>query len=184
MSEQPSQEDPFYRTYVEHRNKLYELHVDQVRSLDKSLLTLSGSAIGISIIFLEKFANPFDMSNWWILYCSWIALVTSIIFTMISFLASSKAILGQINLLDQHYQSSGEKEEREKWYSLVTRGLGLAAIGAFLFGIAGLLCFSALEFSSKERVDERKTEHIGAGSRNQGPVASDSASAPAINAGD
>lgn len=167
------------KIYVDHRNKLYELHIDQIRSLDKAILTLSGSAIGISIVFLEKFANPLDMSNWWILYCSWIALVISIVFTMLSFLASAKAILGQINLLDQHYQNSSEKEEREKWYSVATRSLGLAAIGAFLLGIVGLLCFSATEFSSKERVDERKAEHIGTGSRNQGPAASDSAGATA-----
>lgn len=149
MSEQQSSDDPYYKTYVDHRNKLYELYVDQTKSLDKAILTLAGGAIGLSIVFLDKLADPDDKSNWWILYCSWAFLVLSIVLTMLSHFTSAKAILGQIDHLDTHYKSISEEEGRERWYAFVTRSLGLISILTFIIGIAGLLAFSAVASSSR-----------------------------------
>ena len=76
----------------EYRNILIHSEQKSIESYDKSLLTLSGGALAISLVFIEKIIGNTEMDVPTILFLAWTCWVITIIGTLASFYFSHLAM--------------------------------------------------------------------------------------------
>lgn len=84
----------------DYRNFLIQAQQKSVESYDKSLLTLSGGALAISFIFIEKIIGESPMEVPLILIFAWKCWVITIIGTLLSFYLSHIAMRKAIRQVD------------------------------------------------------------------------------------
>lgn len=141
--------DRLYDVYREERQALIKAGKDSIYQFDKTILTLSAGALGISIAFIDKIApNPKPWSLW-LLYICWIVICISMVSTLISFITSSKAHSRQIEILEQVYFDKGNIEKIQNKPDVWTSRFNISSIICFVFGIAMLIAFSISNISIK-----------------------------------
>ena len=159
-----------YEVYLEERKVLVQAQKEESRQFDKAILTLAAGALAISITFINQIApHP---KPWTICFLAWgwVAFVTSLISTLISFLTSQKACRKQIAMLEYDFFDKKESEsnkQKNNWVIWTSR-LNIASIVTFVIGVILLLIFSFSNIgSSKEEVvmpnkeNEEKIEKRG-----------------------
>ena len=132
-----------YQVYIDERKALVEGEHASADHFDNNILTLAASALGISIVFLEKIAPHPDPKTLFFLYVSWSALVVSMLFTLSSFLTSQHAHRRQRKILEKEFFP--EKEDQQKltnYWASVTTCLNWLSILAFIIGVSMLAWFS------------------------------------------
>ena len=144
-----------YEIYLEERKVLVQAQKEESRQFDKAILTLAAGALAISITFINQIApHP---KPWTICFLAWgwVAFVTSLISTLISFLTSQKACRKQIAMLEYDFFDKKESEsnkQKNNW-AIWTSRLNIASIVTFVIGVIFLLIFSFSNIgSSKEEV--------------------------------
>lgn len=139
-SEDSSQMDR--KEYMEERRLLANLEADSYKSFDKALLTFSSGAIALSVTFLEKFDISCGTS---LLILSWTLWLFSILFQLISYFVSGKAMREELAILNEQYKDYKSEPRLNKWTGWPSR-LNLAALGAFLLGTFIFLVFISKNF--------------------------------------
>ena len=128
------------KTYLSARQDYNQAELDVSGRYDKWILTLSGSALAISITFIDKIAkNPSIETLCWLKY-SWACFVLSLLIALLSLLTSQSAIRENRKELDDAYEGRrppGLKFRR--WYSWATNFCNWGSLSAFIFG-AIFLC--------------------------------------------
>lgn len=137
-----TRDDPYYPVYQQHRGKLEELLVDQSRSLDRSILTISSGALALSITFSDKLIASSGIVNSGLLFAAWMLFAVAILGTTLSFWTSGRSISKQIYLFDDFYVGHLEREEREWFWSTFTTWLGVGSVMMLILGIVLLSCFA------------------------------------------
>jgi len=118
-----------------YRDWLVRAHHMASRDFDKALMTLSGGALGISLIFVRDYApHP---AHKWTLAISWASLGVSLLVILVSFLASQEEIHRLIREMDEGKQAP----RPHKW---VTRALNYVAGIGFVMGVGFLFSFALL----------------------------------------
>lgn len=132
-----------YQVYIDERKALVEGEQASADHFDKHILTLAASALGISVVFLEKIAPKPDPTTFIFLYISWLSLVISMLFTLSSFLTSQHAHRRQRKILEEEFfpKKEHKKKLKNRW-GILTMWLNWTSIGAFIIGVGMLAWFS------------------------------------------
>jgi hypothetical protein len=130
-----------YQVYIDERKALVEGEQASADHFDKNILTLAASALGVSIVFLEKIAPHPDPKTLIFLYVSWSALVVSMLFTLSSFLTSQHAHRCQRKILEGEFFPEKKSTKKNQW-AIWTQRLNWMSITAFIIGVVMLAWFS------------------------------------------
>ena len=91
------------RIYADCRNDLLKRQLSNSENFDRSVLSLSSGLLAASIAFIKPSAVGAGTGHATILAWSWVALVTAIATTMVSFLISQMAVDRQLDLAEKYY---------------------------------------------------------------------------------
>lgn len=154
-NEQPDGEDTkryeqqkreFFNACTSERNRFVEAKAEESKAYDKTVLTFSAGAIGVSLTFVEKIAPepivPFA------LYISWSFFALAILSVVVSFLLSQAAMDREINWIDEAWDAvtAGNAElppRAVNRHSRLTRSVNLASGGLFVAGVMSLIFFGS-----------------------------------------
>lgn len=97
--------------YLDERRLLIEGELDASSRLDKSLLTLSAGALGLSLTFWQYIAPDPAPDTIWRLGVSWAWFALAILLMIVSFWTSQLAFRRQRDILDTSYDRKSNEEE-------------------------------------------------------------------------
>lgn len=141
-SELDNESQPRHEAYLAHRKHLWSLCIDQRTAFDKALLTLSSSALAVSIAFYDKLAIDVGIKASLYLFVSWCFLSTALLSTVLSFLMSGLSQEKQVMLFDKYYVEQLKNEPQEKFFKSISFSLTLLGSFCFIFGIIIFLYFT------------------------------------------
>lgn len=122
-----------YRTFLVNAEKKAQ------EDFDKTILTLSGGALGVSLAFVKDIIGPNPIQIAWVLLLSWGFWITSLTSILISFYTSQKALrktVLQIDSNDIYGKVPGG------FLSKITSALNLLGMLFFIFGIISIVVFA------------------------------------------
>lgn len=123
--------------YLEERKMLVEAEGEASQSFDKTLVTLSAGAFGLSLAFIVQIA-PKPVALWW-LYSAWGALISSLLSVLLSFLMSQYGFRRARDILDTLYETRNQESNR---WNTITSTLNVLSIVAFVVGVVSLAYFA------------------------------------------
>ena len=144
MSESTKQGEPEADSQL--RRDLYTTHAkqawDDIQSstdnFDRSLLTLSSGALGLSLAFIKDIV-PFNCAVWpRALYASWISFAACIVMTVFSFRLSIAAQNKHLEYLAKYYLETKQEYFNKK--SAYSKGLSVFTWLASVFFLVGVTC--------------------------------------------
>jgi hypothetical protein len=128
-------------------------------SFDKSMLTLSSGALGVSLAFIKDIV-PLGHAIWIsLLLISWVAFGLCIVTTVVSFLFSTAALKRHRDLLDEMYKTKNrelEKNQTSGW-SIAVWICTRLALTLFLLGLVLTVVFVIKNVSSSHTENVAKT---------------------------
>lgn len=127
----------FNDTYAE----LVKKQISNAENLDRSVLTLSASALGLSLTFIKDIVKLPQAHTLWALVFSWCLFGVSVVSTIISLLSSQEAIRLQILAAEKYYIHRDELALKESLASKLTTRLNLTSGFAFVTGIVLTVIF-------------------------------------------
>ena len=141
----------FYNQFL---GKCSENIKSNVLQFDKSILTLSSAALGLSFILIGKSVFPVGeviVRNF--LICSWVLFAVAIAFTVLSYFFANKGITRSCNYAEKYYLK-GEKKYRNKKsiHDKIAGFLTWTSGFIFLAAVGFLLCFAIINFNHKTEV--------------------------------
>jgi hypothetical protein len=141
--ERATEEQARYDGYRDERKALVEGEQASADQFDKSILTLAGGALAISLIFLEKIVPEPKASTLPYLYCGWTALVVSLCAILASFLTSQHAYRRQRKIVEAvFFAEPGKEPEMVNSWGRWTSVLNWISILVFILGVSMLVVFS------------------------------------------
>lgn len=129
------------REYLAELQQIEDLISDQTTSLDKTLITLSAGAFGLTIAFVTQVApNP---EAKWVMITAWSSFGLALCCTLLSFYVSIYALRREKLLRDKIYypDQKGEVEDRNPFAHAVSILNGLAIV-SFVAGVIALAIFA------------------------------------------
>jgi len=139
--------DNDHQMYLDERRLLVEGEVQVAARFDKSVLTLSGGALLLSMTFVNDIVSGSPKVTW-ALIVAWILLGMAIVAMLVSLLTSQKAYQRQQDILDKAFGDSEGGDERNCW-ACGTKWLNRISIMLFLVGIAFLGCFTVVNMMNR-----------------------------------
>jgi hypothetical protein len=153
-SEHQQRMDRYDSTYDE----LVKKQISNSENFDRSILTLSSSALGLSLAFIKDVTpvstarySPLLISSWWLFGFSIVA-------TIASFMTSQCAIRDQITASEKYYIDGEEDARKETAASKWTEKLNLLSGIAFIIGIVLTIVFVTLNLPSKPKANEESSK--------------------------
>jgi hypothetical protein len=139
MSERrPKPDEVNHQIYIDERKALVEAEQTIAHNFDKNIFTLAAGALGISLVFLEKFtSNP---ETFGFLYISWFSLVASLSATLSSLLIGQYAFRRARDILENEFFPKEDGTNRNYWASFAEI-LNWSSIIFFVVGIGALAWF-------------------------------------------
>ena len=123
---------------AEYREYLVSSKRETQYTLDKFIISLSGGAISLSVLFIANVLKGKVIDHKYILLFSWIMLVSTIASVLISFLSSVNGFTKAINDLDE---DKLENESPSGIWNTVTKLFNLFGILLLTAGTSSLLLF-------------------------------------------
>lgn len=122
----------------EYRSHLILAEQKAQEDFDKTILTLSGGALGISFAFVKDIIGPNPITNTWFLIFAWISWGLSVTTVLLSFFTSHLALRQTINQADR-----GEIYSKRPGgcYDIITEGCNLMGFIFFSIGVALMIIF-------------------------------------------
>ncbi len=131
------------KTYLSVRQYYDQAELELSGRFDKWVLTLSGSALAISITFIDKIAKEPSIETLFWLKFSWACFVLSLLIALLSLLTSQSAIRENRKELDDAYEEGRPSSLKfRRWYSWATNFCNWGSLGAFILGAIFLCIFS------------------------------------------
>lgn len=123
----------------EYRAQLVEIENRSQTTFDRTVLTLSGGALGVSFTFVEQFVGSGPAVQSGFLLAAWIAWTSSLAIILLSHYFSTLAIRATIEQVDA---GTIYDERPGRWYDTAVKWANL--LGAFLFilGVIFVVVFS------------------------------------------
>lgn len=122
--------------YLEERNLLIDAERESARSFDKSMITLSAGALGLSITIIRHVAPTPQVVM--LLYFAWGGFIFALLCTLTSFLLSQSALRRQREILDLDYEGGKPARDQKNCQAAITNCLNWLSIISF---IVGVICF-------------------------------------------
>lgn len=157
--EQPTVENDDDSVLVEYRKHLVEVSVRSQESLDRGLLTLSGGALGVSIVFLKDIVGEQAAEVLWVLLLAWICWTATIVAVLATFWWARRASETAIARCDDgtiwdHAHAPGGV------FSSLTRKFNAVAGITFFVGIVAMLVFVGLNLSERNTRYEQRSGKV------------------------
>ena len=100
---------------TEYRERLLNYQAEELDIFGKQLVTLSGGALGLSVVFVRQIAGN-DPSVIWLLGSAWVLWIASITCVLVSHYYSAQAMENAIEQLDSDEAVTGGKfDARTRW---------------------------------------------------------------------
>jgi hypothetical protein len=125
---------------------LLDMHAKQAEALHKVVMLLAGGALGLSITFLEKIAQPPIVAGW-SLVGSWSLLVVSLATVSVCIILSLGLIERTLNSFRQVLEGKFKPGRSAKAVPI----LNWVAVAAMVLGFSGLAFFAFQNFTKKEQ---------------------------------
>lgn len=139
-SRETEKEPKEYRAYLDERRLLVDGEVQVAARFDKSILTLSGGALLLSMTFIQYIVSGSPQDTW-ALIVAWILLGIAIAAMLMSLLTSQKAYQRQRDILDKQFDDSDSADNRNGW-ACFTKWLNRVSIILFVVAIIFLGYFA------------------------------------------
>lgn len=133
----------------EYRNHLVESRQKAFEDFDKTVLALSGGALGISITFVKDLLGPGTLACRGCLLTSWVCWGASVLTVLVSYYASQLTLNRAIKQID-----AGKRPPRPGGFFRVLT-LTLNALGGLLF-VAGLVLLIIFVSQNLEVINVRQ----------------------------
>jgi len=130
------------KEYLDERRGLIQAEQNSANQFDKTIITLSAGALGLSIVFMREIASTPREGTVSFLRGSWICFGLSLLFVLLSFLLSQQALRRQREILDKQYKNESDAAEGTNCPARITGYLNWASIIAFMIGVVLLTKFS------------------------------------------
>ncbi len=139
------------------RDELLKRDLSNTENYDKSILTLSAAALGLSLTAI-RFIVPLESALYiWLIILGWLLLLGSIISSLSAFLISNKAIAIQIqNAEDYYIKCISEAFNRENIYLKLNSTLNLATGIMFAVAITVIVAFVTLNIINGDQAMSNK----------------------------
>lgn len=132
------------RLFKDTYDELVKKQISNAENFDRSVLTLSASALGLSLAFVKDIEPLAQAHERYLLVLSWCLFGAAVISTMISFLTSQEAIRLQIIAAERYYVHRDESALKESLASKLTSRLNTFSGIAFVAGIILTIIFVGL----------------------------------------
>ena len=125
---------------TKYREMLQALEHESQRAYDKTVLTLSGGALGVSFAFVKDIIGEAPIVWKAFLLASWVFWGLSVTCVLLSFFLSQRALHKAIDEVDEKID---EGKTPKNYYDTMTRVLNV--LGGFLFftGVISMVVFAA-----------------------------------------
>ncbi len=134
--------EPDWETYDEYRKQAWQDIQSSADSFDRSMLTTSSAALGVSLVFIKDVVPLKVAVHLPLLYISWAAFALCIVVTVLSFRMSLKAHLARLDDLWLFYIKGDETALNRQTLALSLLSIcHITAMVTFLVGIAFTLLF-------------------------------------------
>ena len=161
----------------DYRKHLLTAEQKSQEDFDKTVLSLSGGALGISFIFLKDVIGPNPIVQPGMLFTAWVAWGTSTFCVLASYYLSHLALRKTIKQIDS---KTIRVEKTGGWYRPATAILNALGAILFLVGVCTITLFAAANLKNKEKTfDTTKSATPTTAARSaSGPTASASSVRP------
>ena len=130
-----------YKTYLDERRSLVNTELDVSSRFDKSILTLSGGALLLSMTFVKDIASKPNLAC--ALLTAWLLLALTICLMLISLLTSQSALRRQRDILDDDLGQPEPEVAHRNLCGVVTHWLNVSSIAVFITALVFLSVFIA-----------------------------------------
>jgi hypothetical protein len=139
------------------RDELLKRDLSNTENYDKSILTLSAAALGLSLTAI-RFIVPLETASYlWLVILCWILLLGSIISSLAAFLVSNKAIAVQIGHAEEYYiKCIAEAFDRKNVCLTINSYLNRATGVMFAVAITAIVAFVTLNIISGDEAMNKK----------------------------
>jgi len=114
---------------TDYRNRLLNYQAEELDIFSKQVVTLSGGALGLSVVFVRQIAGT-DPSLTWLLGAAWVLWIASITCVLVSHYYSARAMENAVKQLDAKEEVTGGK------FDTSTRWLNTGALWCFVVAAA------------------------------------------------
>lgn len=132
--------------YAEYRKHLVTAEQKSQEDFDKTVLSLSGGALGISFVFLKDVIGPNPVSEPTLLFYAWAAWGGSTFCVLASYYLSHLALRNTIKQIDQDRL---HKEKPGTFFSTATAFLNALGAILFLIGVCNITLFANANLKTK-----------------------------------
>ena len=170
-----------YEIYLAHRQALIQIETDQIRSFDRTILSVASGGLALSIAFSEKIASA-NPEHSWLLYVSWFIFCVCILVTTSSFLLAAHASARQREIFDKFFETEAEGPEPANPFGAWVARLNVLSLVLIFTATLLLTWFAVVNFEKRTQAGKAQIiaaqANIGAPSNPQecaGVAQSDSA---------
>ncbi len=149
----------FLEEMAAHKRSLQAAEQQMQLEYDKSVMTLSGGALGISLAFLKDIVSKEHVLHGECFVSAWVFWAVSIACVLASFFTSTKALRKAVESIDQ--QTIYLDYSKCLW-TKATKGLNLASGTTFLLGVVGIVIFIWCNLPNNKRY-EYSTQNASTG---------------------
>ena len=143
--------------FAEQKTELLKRQLLNSDNFDKAVLAYSTAGLGFSLAFLKDFLPIAKALANWLLYSSWALFVLSIVLTIVSFIASQRGIVKQLNLSERYYLKKDESALTERnLFSEITDCLNNLSAVAFVAALIATTVFVSLNLERASTMAEEK----------------------------
>ncbi len=147
-----------------YRQSLIEAEKQGQDSFDKTVLSLSGGALGISFVFIKDIIGVGAIVLPHLLLAAWVCWALSMLAILVSFYTSNRALRKAIEQCDNGTIQRGPAKPSDTpgceppggYFAKVTKNLNLAGIVFLILGIAVMCAFVYFNLLQRELKDEPK----------------------------
>lgn len=143
----------------EYRNNLIQAEQNSQDAYDKSIVSLSGGALGISLVFYKEIIGENTPINHALLVWSWGVWAASIAAVVVSYYLSRLALRKAIDQTDKDDFSAGVGGWAAKWTSYTNALSGIL----FVIGIGLFITFSSFNIEGKTMTDNNGNDNVKKG---------------------
>jgi hypothetical protein len=127
-----------------YRNVLEQAYERQSEAYDKTVVALSGGALGVSITFIHEIVQSPLPGTLFLLGFAWSGFTASILASLVSLLTSQWALRKAISQVDSE---TIHDERPGAWHSQLTSVFNFTACLMFILGVAFLVWFCLKNFA-------------------------------------
>lgn len=159
-SSKTSLEEEQRKEHIEERKLLIELQHQASQDFDKTIIALSGGALGLSFTFIRQIVPQANPDTIGLLPISWISLIAALMFILTSLFTSQVGFICATDQLNETYALAPTTNQQtgligkvgKKFYNILdwqplTQICNVAAIMFTIVGLVLLICFGILNIS-------------------------------------